>query len=85
MSRLIGFIQQIPVVAGQRYAIVVSFKGAEPGYGHGLGEWLGATGNLYSRGQHLSGECPTYGDPGFWHVWPDGYDLHFRTYVDPAA
>jgi hypothetical protein len=81
LSRLITFPQQIPVVAGGSYAIVVSYKGS---LGHGWGWWDGSTGDLYLRGRNISGECPSYSTPRFWYWWPKSFDLHFRTYVEPA-
>lgn len=87
LSRLITFRQEIPVVAGQQYAIVVSYRGSEPGAGQALGFWYGATGDPYPGGRMFAGQCPSYSYTGFWYVstgWAS-YDLHFRTYVEPAT
>jgi hypothetical protein len=84
LSRLIAFGEEIPVVAGHQYAIQVSYLGAEPGFGAGQGSWAGGTGNQYLGGRILFGECPFRGGAPFWHVEDLSFDLHFRTYVEPA-
>jgi hypothetical protein len=85
LSRLIVFHEEIPVVAGQHYAIQVSYRaaGVGPGVFLGRGDWHGGSGNQYLDGRSLSGDC-SFGDTGFWHVMPISDDLHFRTYVEPA-
>ena len=83
-GRLIGFSERIPVVAGHRYAIQLNYGGAEPTPGVGLGSWAGGTGNHYLGGRMLAADCPAYGDTRFWHVEDISFDLHFRTFVEPA-
>jgi hypothetical protein len=84
LSRLITFDQQIGMLAGHHYAIVVKYRGAEAGVGGSMGGWDGGADNEYVRGRAVSGDCSGFGGPGFWHVWPS-YDLHFRTYVEPIS
>jgi hypothetical protein len=84
LSRLITFPTTVSVSAGRSYAIVVNYKGAVPGAGQGQGYWRGATGNVYTRGHLLGGECPSYGGTAYWHPFPT-YDVHFRTFVDPSS
>jgi len=51
LSQVIVFPQTIPQVAGAQYAIVVNYQGAPPeGAGQAQGEWYGAGGNGYTRG-----------------------------------
>jgi hypothetical protein len=83
LTRLIAFDEAIPVVAGEHYAIQVNYQGAEPGAGHSLGAWDGGTDNGYVGGLAIFGDCPGYGGT-FWYVLDPSYDLHFRTYVEPA-
>jgi hypothetical protein len=91
LSRSITFAQQIPLVAGEHYAIVVSYKGAQPAPGPGLGSWAGAgtlsPPDLYPRGRMFLGDCPTYGLPTLWNFDPglSLYDLHFRTFVEATT
>lgn len=70
----------IPVVAGVRYAIVVSYDSAPPpGPGGSQGTWAGATENTYPDGEIFL----SYLDGMSWGInYPD-YDLHFETYVCP--
>jgi hypothetical protein len=70
----------IPVVAGVRYAIVVSYDGAPPPGPSGYqGNWAGATDNTYPDGEIFL----SYLDGMSWGInYPD-YDLHFETYVCP--
>jgi len=88
LTRLITFPQQIPLLAGERYAIVVSYKGAQPAPGPGFGSWAGAgtqsPPSLYPRGRMFFGDCPLYGLSTFWNFDPglSLYDLHFRTYME---
>jgi hypothetical protein len=83
LSRLIAFDEGISVVAGRLYAIQVNFRGVEAGSG-GQGGWDGAIDDHYLGGRAMGGDCPSYGDPGFWDVTASPYDLHFRTYVEPT-
>ncbi len=84
LSRLIAFEDGIPVVAGRLYAIQVNFRGVRAGAGSGAGGWDGAIDNHYLGGRAMAGDCPGYGDPGFWDIASSPYDLHFRTYVEPT-
>jgi hypothetical protein len=80
LSELITFPQQVQVVSGTEYAIVVSYDGAPPpGPGQGQGGWAGATGNAYPSGALLFSV-----DGVSWSGEP-GFDAHFRTYVMGAA
>lgn len=71
----------IPIVAGVKYAIVVSYDDAPPpGGGMGQGSWAGATGDTYAAGEIFL----SYLDGISWGInYPD-YDLHFETYVCPS-
>jgi len=86
LTRLITFPQHIPVVAGRRYAVVLSYRGAPLGGADVRGQWRGATDDLYPRGRMLFGDCPSYGGTRFWVQvqGSEGFDLHFRTYVNPS-
>jgi hypothetical protein len=100
LSRLITFARRIPVVAGQRYAIVVSYKGAKGADpDHWYGVWNGGFGpdesvydhvsgyDYYPGGRWWAGGCANR-NPGFWstNTWWNRYlDLHFRTYVEPSV
>jgi hypothetical protein len=83
LTRLVAFDEEIPMVAGQQYAIQVNYRRAEAGVSPGHGDWQGGSGNQYLGGRSFSGGC-SFGDTGFWHVMPISDDLHFRTYVEPA-
>ena len=84
LDRLITFPQNIRVVASRQYAIVLSYRGAPLRATEVLGQWDGATGNLYPGGRLFFGECPTSSSPTFWNLSQVGapYDVHFRTHVD---
>jgi hypothetical protein len=86
LGRLIAFEQDIQVVAGRQYAIVVSYRGAPLGGAEVSGQWNGATEDLYPRGRLFFGECPTSNSPTLWvlRAAEASYDVHFRTYVDAS-
>lgn len=70
----------ISVVAGVRYAIVVSYDSAPPpGAGMGQGTWAGATSNTYPDGEIFL----SYLDGMTWDINYADFDLHFETYVCP--
>ncbi len=76
LSLFITFPQEISIVAGKQYAIVVSYQGAPPpGAGQFQGIWRGASGNLYTAGDLYSSV-----DGSSWFSYP-GSDVHFQTYL----
>jgi hypothetical protein len=82
LNNLITFTQSIPQIANVQYAIVVHFLGAPPpGPGHAVGSWAGATGNLYTGGEHFI----SFDNGISW--FPEGadFDTHFVTEVNTAA
>jgi hypothetical protein len=81
LSRLIAFAQPIPVVAGQQYAIQVNYRGVKSRTEAGW--WKGVAGDPYPGGQMLAGNCSDQPTPFWFSSVPS--DVHFRTYVEPAA
>jgi hypothetical protein len=80
LSENITFPQVIPVVAGVKYAIVISYVDAPPpGAGQSQGVWQGAINDVYK-----SGEMLIFYD-GSWIYNGLGYDVHFQTHVAPTT
>jgi hypothetical protein len=86
LSRLITFPRQPRIHSGVSYAIVVNLENPSPRDRAG---WIGATGNRYPRGVHCARF--TYSGLGDWFCYTgandpfnQGFDLHFRTYVNPV-
>ena len=79
-TKIITFPQQVPMVAGQQYAIVVNFVGAPPNGGWG-GNWRGYAGtpDAYPGGNIFGSNDAAI----FQAYWPDRLDAHFITYVSP--
>jgi hypothetical protein len=86
LSQQITFPQRPRIHSGVRYAIVVNLENPQ---GDDTAQWVGATGNRYPRGV----QCArfTYNGLGDWFCYTgandpynQGFDLHFRTYVNPV-
>lgn len=79
ITQLITLPAPVRVIAGTKYAIVLSYDGApDPGPDQTQGVWTGAGGNLYpSGGLYFSPD-----DGTTWQAFPDA-DVHFQTYVQP--
>ena len=76
LSNVFGFPDAIDQIAGEQYAIVVSFLGAPPpGPGQGLGHWRGSVG--YPGGAALAS---IDGSRWFSDI---ASDANFQTYVAP--
>lgn len=77
LSLLITFPQQIDIVAGAKYAIVVDYEDAPPpGAGQTQGNWHGSCDDAYTRGEPYATVAGT--------SWAEGggrCDMHFQTYV----
>lgn len=66
----------VPLTAGAEYAIVARYENAPPpGPGSGQGHWTGSSGNIYTRGQHVSHDGTRWLYDGL------GFDLHFITWM----
>lgn len=80
LTNLITFPRPAPVIAGELYAIVVSYDGVPLSAGR-QGFWIGAPDNQYPSGDLIRAFPLTDGSVE-WSGHGDRLDAHFRTYVE---
>ncbi len=78
IEELIRFPSPIKQLEGEQFAIVASYpNGPKFGAGQELGNWSGLIGNMYPRGNLISGNGSS------WFVSSmNNHDVFFRTYVE---